>query len=178
MYYFFTKYIIYRCGLLFFLLIVSCAQLPVKDGDFSPSHKKYSVTLPAKGWESIKVGKEDIAIWNGQSRATIAFISSVIQGKKSSLEMLRRQLFIGMKSNKILLSEPVLVGNQAAMHTILSCNIDNHNIKIESYVIRLGNSVYDLAYWAPCDSFDNAREDFVGAINSFKSSTPIETQHR
>ena len=92
--------------------------------------------------------------------------------------MLNSQLFIGMKNKKILLNESMLVDNQAAMHTILICEIDNHTLKIESYVIKIEDRVYDLVYWAPCDSFDNAREDFVGVINSFKSSTPIETQLR
>ncbi len=150
------------------MLALGCTPLQVKDGHFSPSHKKYSVTLPMKGWDAIKVGKEDIVLWNGQSRATIACISSEIQGKNSSLEALHRQLFIGMKDKNILLAEPLLVDNQEAVHTILSCSVDNHAIKIESYVIRLGNGVYDLVYWASTDSFDTARDDFHTVVKSLK----------
>ncbi len=168
MYYFFKKQIIYRCGLLLFLLIAGCAQLSVRDGIFSPSHKKYSVTLPVKGWEVIKINKEDLALWNEQSHATIAFISSEIQGKESSLEMLRSRLFIGMKNKRILLNESALVDSQRAIHTVLVCEIDNHIFKVESYVIKFGNKVYDLISWAPPDLFDCVGEDFKSIVQSFK----------
>ena len=98
----------------------------------------------------------------------IAFISSDIENKKYSLEMLNSQLFIGMKNKKILLNEPMLVDNQKAMHTIFVCEIDNHKFKVDSYVIKFENKVYDLVYWAPSDSFDYAREDFENIIKSFK----------
>ena len=150
--------------------MLGCAQLQVKDGTLSPPHKNYTVTIPGKGWELVKAGKEDVALWHKQYHAMIAFISSDIENKKYSLEMLNSQLFIGMKNKKILLNESLLVDNQEAMHTILIYEIDNHTLKIESYVIKIENRVYDLAYWAPFDSFDNAREDFVSVINSFKSS--------
>ena len=178
MHYFQIKYVIRWLGVPCFILMLGCAQLQVKDGILSPPHKNYTVNIPGKGWEMIKVGKEDIALWHKQYHAMIAFISSDIENKKYSLEMLNSQLFIGMKNKKILLNESMLVDNQEAMHTILICEINNHTLKIESYVVKIGNRIYDLVYWAPFDSFDNAREDFVSIINSFKSSTPLETQHR
>ncbi|MBM2835315.1 MAG: hypothetical protein HW406_2476 [Candidatus Brocadiaceae bacterium] len=98
----------------------------------------------------------------------IAFISSDIENKKVSLKMLNNQLFIGMKNKKILLNEPMLVDNQKAMHTILMCEIDSHKFKVDSYVIKLENKIYDLVYWAPPDSFDYAREDFKSIVKSFK----------
>ena len=100
----------------------------------------------------------------------IAFISSDIENKKVSLKMLNNQLFIGMKNKKILLNEPMLVDNQKALHTILMCEIDSHKFKVDSYVIKLENKIYDLLYWAPPDSFDYAREDFENIIKSFKFS--------
>ena len=58
-------------GLPFFLLMLSCAQLQVKDGVLSPPHKNYTVNIPGKGWEMIKVGKDDIALWHKQHHAMI-----------------------------------------------------------------------------------------------------------
>ncbi len=168
MHYFQIKYVIRWLGVPCFILILGCAQLQVKDGILSPPYKNYTVNIPGKGWEMIKVGKEDIALWHKQYHAMIAFISSDIENKKVSLEMLNNQLFIGMKNKKILLNEPMLVDNQKAMHTILMCEIDNHKFKVDSYVIKLENKVYDLVYWAPPDSFDYVREDFKSIVKSFK----------
>ena len=170
MHYFQIKHVIRRLGISCLIFMLGCSQLQVKDGILSPPHKNYTVNIPGKGWEMIKVGKDDIALWHKQYHAMIAFISSDIENKALSLKMLNNQLFIGMKNKKILLKESLLVDNQEAMHTILIYEIDNHTLKIESYVIKIENRVYDLAYWAPFDSFDNAREDFVSVINSFKSS--------
>ncbi len=150
------------------LLILGCAQLQVQDGILSPPHKNYTVNIPGKGWEMIKVGKEDIALWHKQYHAMIAFISSDIGNKAFSLEMLNSQLFIGMKNKIILLNESMLVDNQVAMHTILTCEIDNHKLKVDSYVIKFGNKVYDLVSWAPSDSFEYAQNDFINLITSFK----------
>jgi len=170
LHYFQIKHVIRWPGVLCFIFMLGCSQLQVKDGILSPPHKNYTVNIPGKGWEMIKVGKEDIALWHKQHHAMIAFISSDIENKTLSLEMLNNQLFIGMKNKKILLNESMLVDNQEAMHTILICEIDNHTLKVESYVIKIEDRVCDLVYWAPCDSFDTAREDFVSVINSFKFS--------
>ncbi len=172
--YFQNNYSIIRwMGMLSFIYILhmfGCAPLQIKEGSFSPPHKKYTATLPGEGWELTKVSKEDLAFRHKQSHAMIAFISSDIENKALSLEMLNSQLFIGMKNKKILLNESMLVDNQEAMHTILICEIDNHKLKVESYVIKFGNKVYDLVYWAPPDLFDYIRKDFENIIKSFKFS--------
>ncbi|MBI2472841.1 MAG: hypothetical protein HYV59_16620 [Planctomycetes bacterium] len=177
MHYFQIKHVIRWCGLPFFIIMLGCAPLQVKEGIFSPPHRNYTVTLTGKDWEPIKIGKEDIALRHKQYHAMIAFISSDIESKQVSLEMLNSQLFIGMKNKKILLNEPVLVDNQKAMHTILTCEIDNHTFKVESYVIKFGNKVYDLASWAAPDLFDYVQNNFTNLIRSFKF-TPPEEQFR
>ena len=64
--------------------------------------------------------------------------------------------------------EPVTIGNQKAMHTILTGEMDNQHVKIDSYVIRTKDHVYDLLYWSPSDSFEDVRSDFENAVKSFK----------
>ena len=168
MHYFQIKYVVCWLGIPCFIFMLGCAQLQVKDGTISPPHKKYSVTLPGKDWEPIKTGKEDVALWHKQYHAMIAFISSDIENKKVFLNMLNNQLFIGIKNKKILLKESIVVDNQEAVHTIFVCEIDNHKFKVDSYVIKFGNKVYDLVYWSPPDLFDYIRKDFENIIKSFK----------
>ena len=159
------------CGFIYpisILYVLGCAPLSIKEGAFSPSHKNYTIRLPEKGWEPIKRGKEDISFRHKQYQATIAIISSDIEHTSYSLEMLSSQLFIGMKDKKILLKETALVDNQSAMHTIVVGEMENCMLKINSYVIRKEDRVYDLVYWAPSDSFDRALGDFEDFVRSFK----------
>jgi hypothetical protein len=168
LHYFQIKYVIRWLGLPCFVLTLGCAPLQVKDGTLSPPHKNYTVTIPGKGWELVKAGKEDVALWHKQYHAMIAFISSDIENKKVSLKMLNNQLFIGMKNKKILLNEPMLVDNQKALHTIVESEMDNCKLKINSYVIKVGDKVYDLVCWSPSDSFSSVQGDFESMVRNFK----------
>ena len=168
MHYFQIKYVIRWLGVPCFVLMLGCAPLQVKDGILSPPHKNYTVTIPGKGWELVKAGKEDVALWHKQYHAMIAVISSDIENKGFSLETLNRHLFIGMTGKKIVSKESVLVDNQKALHTIVESEMDNCKLKIDSYVIKVGDKVYDLICWAPSDSFDYVREDFKSIVKSLK----------
>lgn len=151
-----------------FIYMFGCSTIKIKEGVFFPLHEKYTVNMPGKGWEPVKVGKEDIALWHKQHHAMITVISSDIENKGFSLEMLNRHLFIGIDDRKIISKENVLVDNQSALHTVLEGEMDNNKLKIDSYVIRVGDKVYDLVYWAPSDSFDKVKGDFENMIRSFQ----------
>ncbi len=151
-----------------FLYVSGCATLKIEEGIFFPPHEKYTVSIPGNGWEPIRVDKEDMALWHRQYNATIAIISSDIENKGFSLEMLTRHLFLGMTGKKIISKESVLVDNQSALHTILEGEMDNNKLKMDSYVIKVGDTVYDLVYWAPADSFDSVRGDFENMIRTFR----------
>jgi len=167
LHYFQIKYVVCWLGIPCFILALGCAPLQVKDGTLSPPHKNYTVNIPGKGWELVKAGKEDAAFWHKQYHATIAFISGEIENKAFSLEMLNRHLFIGM-TKEIVSKESVLVDNQKALHTIVEGEMDNHKFKVDSYVIKFGNKVYDLVYWSPSDSFSSVQGDFESMVKSFK----------
>lgn len=148
--------------------VLGCAPFQVNKGVFLPSNKNYTINIPENGWEPIRVSNEDIALWHKQHRAMIALISGDVENKDFSLELLNNQLFIGMKGKKILLKETVLVDNQKAIHTVLSGEMDNYKLKINSYVIKIQDQVYDLVCWAPVDSFEYVQDDFDKVVRSFK----------
>jgi len=166
--YFCHKKAILWLAILSSIYMLGCATIKIKEGVFFPPHEKYTVSIPGKGWEPIRVGKEDMALWHKQYHATIAIISSDIENKGFSLEMLNRHLFLGMTGKKIVSKESVLVDNQKALHTIVEGEMDNCKLKIDSYVIKVGDKVYDLVYWAPADSFDSVKGDFENMAKTFK----------
>ena len=50
--------------------------------------------MPANGWEPIKLDKGDLVLWHKQHHAMIAFISTNVDDKEVSLEMLNSQLLL------------------------------------------------------------------------------------
>ena len=83
--------------------IFGCAAVKIKDGAFSPQDKNYIIKIPGteKGWEPMQADKEDIALWHKQYKAMIAIISSNIENKGFSLEMLNRHLFWESQARKL-----------------------------------------------------------------------------
>ena len=145
-----------------------CAQWSAGKRTIFPLYIKYTLNITGNGWEPMKAGKEDMALWNKQSHAMMVFITSDLENKKYTLEILNTQLFIGLKGKKILSKDQITIDNQKAMHTILVGSVDNQQLKIDSYVIQAKGHVYDLVYWAPSDSFEDVRSDFENAVKSFK----------
>src|SRR3990170_3296961 len=84
-----NKNISFRLSISGFVCLImfssGCTQLQVKEGAFSPSHKEYTLNMPGGNWTLVKVGKEDFALWNKQSNAMIALITSNFKNKKISL---------------------------------------------------------------------------------------------
>lgn len=156
------------CVLVVLYSVIGCAPLDINNGTFSPSHQRYMVSVPEKGWELMRVDKEDIALWHKQCRAMIAIISSDAEGKGLPVEMVNSHLFIGMKDKRIITKEHVTISNQDALHTTLECVLEDRQLKVESYSMKAGDTVYDLVYWAPPDLFDCARGDFEQMVKTFR----------
>lgn len=149
---------------------IGCATVKIKEGVFSPHDKNYRITIPeaGKGWEPIQTDKADLTLWNKQYKAMIVVISSDIENKGFSLEMLSRHLFLGMAGKKIVSTDPVFLDDQSALHTILEGEMDNCRLMIDSYVIRIEDKVYDLVCWAPFSLFDHIQGDFEHMARSFQ----------
>ncbi len=156
------------CALAVLYSVVGCASLDINHGAFSPSHQRYTVRVPEQGWEPMRVDREDIALWHKQCHAMIAVISNSTEGKGLSVEIANSNLFIGMKDKRIITKEHVTISDQDVLHTTLECVMDNQQLKVESYSIKTGDTVFDLIYWAPPDLFDCARGAFEEMAMSFR----------
>ena len=97
-----------------------------------------------------------------------AIISSGAEGKGLSVEIVNSHLFIGMKDRRIITKEHVTICDQDALRTTLECVMDDQQLKVESYSIKAGDTVYDLVYWAPPDLFDCARGGFEEVVKTFR----------
>lgn len=166
--YFKNKKLVLLLGIVCFSLNPGCSSLQIKQGKFSPYHRGYTINIPEKGWQPIRLDKEDIALWNEQYNATIAIISSNVESKKLPPEMVANELFIGIKNKKTILKEMIIIDNQKAIHTLITGDMDDYRLKIDSYVIPINNKVYDLVYWAPLDMFDFVHNYFQDMVKTIR----------
>ena len=146
--------------------IIGCTPLQIKGEVFSPAHKEYAAKMPGNEWSPLAAGEEDLVLWNKRRHATIAFIASNVESKRPSPEILSEQLFLGIKNKKIISRELVVVDGHSAVGTVLTGEIDNSPFEIASYIVRIGNRVYDFVCWAPLDLFDGALSDFDEMMKS------------
>lgn len=147
---------------------VNCTSFQVKEGTFLPHHGQYTLDIPGRDWDISQLNNEEITLQHKGSQATIALVSSNLESEKAPLESLSERLFIGIKDKKVLLKEIVPVSGRQAMHTILEFRVNKQKLKMDSYIIRAGKTVFDLVFWAPHNAFDNNQSDFKTMVQSFK----------
>ncbi|MCC6324390.1 MAG: hypothetical protein IT420_01865 [Candidatus Brocadia sp.] len=163
------KKAIFCLSIIPFLCVPGCATIKIKEGIFSPQDKNYLIKIPGTeyGWEPVPADKADIALWHKQYKAVIAIISSDVENKGFSMEMLGQLLVLGITGKKIISKNPVLIDNQDALHMILAGEMDDCRLTIDSYIVRIGDKVYDLVCWAPSGSFNQIQADFEDMVRSF-----------
>ncbi len=163
------KYLTY---ILYFICViiyhVNCASFQVKEGMFLPPHRQYVIDVPEKNWNIVKLSDEDITLQHKKYQATITLISSNLEGEKASLKSLDERLFFGIKDTNILMKEITTVGGKQTVHTILEFRTNGQKLKMNSYVIKAGNRVFDLVYWASHGTFSYGQSDFEDMVRSFK----------
>lgn len=164
-----SKHLIYvLCFTYVIVYHVTCTSFQVKEGVFLSPHRQYTINIPEEGWDIVRLNDEDITLQHKKHQATIILISSDLEGEKASLKSLDERLFIGIKGRNVLLKETVIVSNKQAIHTILEFRINEQRLKMNSYVIKVRDRVFDLVYWAPPDTFGYGQNDFEDMVGSFK----------
>jgi len=154
------------------LYFCGCSMFTGKN-DLMLSLHPDTTPLQEKGWQAIQVDDADTALWNEQCQSMIVTISSALKTENLSTEALNNLLFIGIKNKKVISKEAVLLDNRTAMHTVLLGEVDNKKMKIDAYIIKKGDIVYDIVYFAPPRIFDCAHNDFKKFIHSLKFSESI-----
>ncbi len=156
--------------ILSYLLLIfnGCHSTQIVDDKYLNLQNFYKITLPDESWKRVKTNNEDFAMQHKKNNAMFAIISHHAATRKTTLDQLYKQLFIGIKRNLILTKHYDYINNQRALHIILEGELDNCKIKISAYVIKTKNFVYDIVYWSTPDKFDTSLGDFERIIKSFE----------
>jgi len=155
--------------IIFFLLLVinNCQSTQIIDNTFLNPQSLYKITLPDKSWERIGIDKEDIAMQNKENNAMFAIITHPMDTNKTTLDVLYRQLFIGIKRKNIINKQYVYVNNRRVLNIVLEGELDGFKVKISAYIISADDMVHDVVYWSAPEKFSDSLGDFERVVGSF-----------
>lgn len=132
-------------------------------------------------WKKVSGKQFAFAFVNAREGMSIMVNATCDRYQKTPLKVLTRNLFIGMEDRVVLKKEPAMVGNFEAFHMVmLATLVDEKNgerigrVKVSAYTVRAGECVYDVAYIATLDTFDDGLEEFRKFLDNFKPGQPMK----
>jgi hypothetical protein len=151
------------------IAFTGCAGRRIENGVYH-SDKGYRVTLPGSEWSVAADSKADLELRHQDGLAAmLANAECDDRAKSRSAGLLLGQLLIGLHARATIEQNEVSVNGRQALHRVLDGRVaaDGAPTRIEAYVVKDQDCVYDFAYAAPPASFEEWRVDFRRFVESF-----------
>ena len=84
------------------------------------------------------------------------------------LTPLSRTLFIGFENRKELSRGSAKVDGHEAVEVTMECSLEGVPLKVETYTFKAEGCIYDIAYFASPEHFDEGLKDFEEFVRVFK----------
>lgn len=146
----------------------ACAGARVEGGVYR-SASGYRVTVPGGEWKEVGGSGADLEFRHATARAGM-LVSAQCDATvaRRSLDVLGRQLLIGLRERMVVEHGEAPVNGRTAAHTLLEGRMDGGaRVRVESYTLKDTRCVYDLLLVAEPSAFDVARGDFRRFVDSF-----------
>jgi hypothetical protein len=151
------------------IAFTGCAGRRIENGVYH-SDKGYRLTLPGPDWSVAADSKADLELRHQDGLAAmLANAECDDRAKSRSAGLLLGQLLIGLLDRATIEQNEVPLNGQQALHRVLDGRVaaDGAPTRIEAYVLKDQDCVYDFAYAAPPASFEAWRADFRRFVESF-----------
>jgi len=157
-------------GFIYVVLIAGCGYYGTfKGGIFKNREVKYRVGTLSSDWTLLKVRDNNLAFFNEKLGATIQANAMCKDIDDVSLKVLTNHLLIGLDGRKKIFSRRLPFDGREALQTVVEGKLDGVAIKLDIYVLRKNNCVYDFAYFTRRGHFDRGRADYRRFVKGFKS---------
>ena len=151
------------------VVLTGCGGRRIENGIYH-SEKGFRLTLPGAEWSVATDSKADLELRHQDGLAAMLVNAECDQRARSrSADLLLGQLLIGLQDRATIEQNEVSVNGQQALHRVLDArtSADGAPTRIEAYVLKDQDCVYDFAYAAPPASFEAWRPDFHRFVQSF-----------
>jgi hypothetical protein len=134
------------------------------------SPKGYTVTVPAPTWAPVTNGRADLELRQAEAGAGMVVNASCDpQTSRRPLDVLTRHLLFGLRDRVVEQEDTEPLDGRAASHAVVEGRLGagSERIRVELYVLKDTQCVFDFLYTAPPDRFEQFRPDFQKLVDSF-----------
>ena len=145
-----------------------CSHGKVRDGVYLAPGERYRISLPGKSWKRVSGDGADLVLTSREAGASI--LTSTLCGRytEAGLDVLSRNLFLGMRDRRILERGTVALPAGAAERLQVQARLEGTVFRAEAYTLRRAACIHDFVYLSLPESFDESLPLFRTMMNSLR----------
>ena len=145
-----------------------CGHGKIRDGVYYAHKERYSVALPGDPWRRVSVKGTDLVLTYEERGASI--LSSTLCGRyaQAGLDILSRNLFIGLGQRRVLEEESVELPAGRAERLQVEARAPEGDLRAEAYTLKRNPCIYDFVYLSVPDHFEENLPVFRRMIESLR----------
>lgn len=125
------------------------------------------MSLPPARWQPISLDGAGLAFRAPALDAGMSLRVDCDEPESGPLSAVARHLFFGLVDKETETREVVRVADAGGIRTRLRARLEGRPVTVEGVTVRRGPCLYDFAYVAPPQRFDEGRPDFEAFLRSW-----------
>jgi len=139
------------------------------EGDrFNHEEGAYSVPLPPPPWKVVWIDAAQLTLVHPERGATMGVNRTCKRLRTDKLEVLTRELYVGIENKDWRTLEPRELPAGDAMYAELDGTADDKRVRMASYVLVANGCLLDIAYVGAPGAFDAERPAFEAVARGLR----------
>ena len=149
--------------------VTGCSHVQKRRFNHINDHGGFKVTALPQNWEPLASESTDLAYINREARAAIAANMTCGDfGSDVSLEELAEFSIFGVDEIKIVGQKYITLDNEKFLHLRLKAKQFGLSLRMELYVTRIDNCLYDMQFVAFESNYESVKRDFERLAKGFR----------
>lgn len=149
--------------------LAGCAAKRIVDGVYH-SPKGYRIAIPSEAWVVVEGSRADLELRH--HAAPVGMLASAVcrqESARRALNVLARQLLIGLRDRVMVEHGEVMLNGRPAAHAVIQGRMHDsaERVTAEVYIVKDERCVYDLVYVADPALFEAWRSEFRRFTQTF-----------
>jgi hypothetical protein len=143
----------------------------VSGGVYHAPDDRYSISLPGEPWKRVSMKGSDLVLAYEERGASI--LTSTLCGRyaQAGLDILSRNLFIGLGRRRMIDQETVGLPAGEAERLEIEARLEETWIRAEAYTLKRDPCIYDFVYMSIPDHFEENLPAFRAMMQSLRLGT-------